>query len=91
MEIRMKFWDEVVEDDWGHIPIWLRISQRYLIDPDIQEELVKHGSRHLTDDEVRKIRTTRGRVVDIAKQMGLNAKTVGNVRRRRTYAHVEDL
>lgn len=48
-----------------------------------------NGNALLTDDQVRAIRADQRRIVDIAEAYGIHFTTVSDIRRRKSWRHVE--
>lgn len=48
----------------------------------------RHHKAKLTDEQVRAIRASTNRYVDIAAQFGVHTSTIGFIKTRRTWQHI---
>lgn len=76
--------------DYSHIPIWLRITNRELIDPEWQPKQTHQPGHNglFTDDQVREIRSLSGTHRAIAKVYGCSENTIADIRRGISYREV---
>lgn len=80
--------------EWEHIPIWLRCTERYRIDPKLKGSIygANRGwddyNRKLTDKQVKEIRRSDEALSVLAKTYGVAYSTIWHVKSGRGYQDV---
>lgn len=73
--------------EYENIPVWLRITNRTLIDPTYVTKLKNQpgGKGMFATEEVMKIRASKLTTRELAEQYGCTQKTIWNIRRKNSY------
>lgn len=80
--------------EWEHIPIWLRCTERYKIDPNLRGSIYGANRgwddycRKLSDEQVREIRASGEVLTVLAKKYEVAYSTIYQVKSGRGYRDV---